>query len=68
MQVFHQQEDEEMPNVHQQEDEEMPTTIEGLIFPQLLVEGIAQRCTYCLLKTGCSVKFTSLGQYAKHIL
>ena len=33
-----------------------------------LKEGIAQRCTYCLLKTGYSVNFTSLDQYTQHVL
>jgi hypothetical protein len=51
----------------QQQDEDMPT-IEGLIFPQLIREGVAQRCSYCIIKKGCSVKFTSIGQYAKHVL
>ena len=45
-------------------------SIEGLIFPQILKEapGEGQRCYYCWTKTGYSVAFTSLGQYAKHVL
>ena len=41
---------------------------EGLILPQLIREGVGQRCYYCWTKTGYSVNFTSLGQYAKHVL
>ena len=43
-------------------------SIEGLISPQLLKEGVGQRCYYCWTKSGYSVNFTSLGQYAKHVL
>lgn len=46
--------------------EDLP--IEGLIFPQLIRKEVGQRCYYCLMKTGYSVKFTSLDQYGKHIL
>jgi hypothetical protein len=42
--------------------------IEGLIFPKLIREGVGQRCYYCWTKTGYSVAFTTLGQYAKHVL
>ena len=54
--------------VHHWQEEEEDWSIESLIFPQLLRGGIAQRCTYCLIKTGYSVNFTSLEQYAKHII
>ena len=46
--------------------EDLP--IEGLIFPSLIKEGVGQRCYYCWTKTGYSVNFTTLGQYAKHVL
>ena len=49
-----------------QQGEDLP--IEGLIFPRLIREGVGQRCYYCWTKTGYSVAFTSLGQYAKHVL
>ena len=42
--------------------------IECLIFPQLIREGVGQRCYYCWTKTGYSIIFTDLGQYAKHVL
>jgi hypothetical protein len=42
--------------------------IEGLIFPQLIREGVGQRCYYCWTKSGYSVNFTSLGQYARHVI
>jgi hypothetical protein len=42
--------------------------IEPLIFPKLIREGVGQRCYYCWTKTGYSVAFTSLEQYAKHVL
>jgi hypothetical protein len=49
-----------------QQGEDWP--IEGLIFPQLISEEVGQRCYYCWTKTGYPVTFTSLGQYAKHVL
>ena len=69
------------PQPHQQEvvdDEEIATRtileqgqdlpIEGLIFPLLIREGVGQRCYYCWTKTGYSVAFTNLEQYAKHVI
>ena len=47
-----------------EQGEDLP--IENLIIPQLL-KGVGQRCYYCWTKTGYSVNFTSLGQYA-HVL
>jgi hypothetical protein len=57
--------------ISQQQDEVVDgdiAEIEDFIFPQLIRNGIAQRCTYCLIKSGSSIRFTSLGQYAKHVL
>ena len=42
--------------------------IENMIFPQLIREGVGPRCYYCWTKTGYSVAFTNLEQYAKHII
>ena len=53
--------------VYQGEEGEM--NIEDLIFPQLLTErGIGLVCDYCVMKSGSSVAFTSLGQYALHVV
>ena len=43
-------------------------SIEGLIFPQLIREGLGHVCDYCRMKNGQSVAFTSFVQYAKHVL
>ena len=34
----------------------------------LLREGVGPRCYYCWTKTGYSVIYTTLGQYAKHVI
>lgn len=55
-------------SILEQQGNDLPPIDEPLIFPHLIREGVGQRCYYCWTKKGYSVNFTSLDQYAKHVL